>query len=187
MKEIIKEEFGVTEQWKLITGTNERYSISNFGRVRNERTGLILKNLLCGISGNQYYYVVIYHHSKRKNYKIHRLVAKHFIPNPNNLLEVNHIDGNKLNNNVSNLEWCTHSYNNKHAYAIGLRKPNDKVKGENNGRCKLSESDVKAIKALYMMKMHTKAELARLYEVNIVTICGILNGRLWRHLQLVDN
>ena len=53
---------------------------------------------------------------------VHRLVAKTFIINPNNLPQVNHIDGNKLNNAISNLEWCDNSYNQKHAYKLGLQK-----------------------------------------------------------------
>ena len=53
---------------------------------------------------------------------VHRLVALNFIDNPNNYPVVNHIDGNKQNNNVTNLEWCTYSYNNKEAYRLGLAK-----------------------------------------------------------------
>jgi hypothetical protein len=54
--------------------------------------------------------------------KLHRVVAKCFIPNPNNKPQINHLDGNKLNNNIQNLEWVTNSENQKHAYSIGLRK-----------------------------------------------------------------
>ena len=65
----------------------------------------------------------------QKIYLLHRIVAKAWVPNPNNYPEVNHIDGNKLNNNSDNLEWCTRSYNIKHAYANGLQSHNHTYKG----------------------------------------------------------
>lgn len=70
---------------------------------------------------------------KNKTYKVHRLIAKTFIPNPLNLPQVNHKDGNKLNNNYLNLEWCTQQQNTQHAYDNGLAKSNgNSMKGENN-------------------------------------------------------
>lgn len=61
--------------------------------------------------------------NKRKDYKLHRLVALYFIDNPNNYNEVNHKDGNKANNKIENLEWCNRSQNNLHAYKNNLHKP----------------------------------------------------------------
>lgn len=63
----------------------------------------------------------IYNNSNAKTFKIHRLVATYFISNPNNLPQVNHIDGNKENNKATNLEWCTQTENMQHSYRIGLR------------------------------------------------------------------
>lgn len=77
-----------------------------------------------------YYIVTLCKGKERKTKKIHRLVAEAFIPNVENKLQVNHIDGNKLNNNVKNLEWCTDSENMIHAYKTGLMKP---VIGKQNG------------------------------------------------------
>lgn len=71
--------------------------------------------------------VNLWRNNKGKYFTIHRLVAMHFIDNPNNKPIVNHIDGNKLNNNVENLEWTTYGENNQHAYDTGLKKVSEKV------------------------------------------------------------
>jgi len=70
-----------------------------------------------------YYAVDLWKNNKGKTFNVHRLVAETFIDNPNNYKYINHIDGNKLNNNVSNLEFCTQCHNMKEAYRIGLMKP----------------------------------------------------------------
>lgn len=77
---------------------------------------------------------------------VYRIVAKCFIPNPNNLPVVNHIDGNPQNNHYSNLEWCTIKYNHEHALRIGLEKGID---GEKNPHCKLKENDIYKIREDY--------------------------------------
>ena len=92
------------EIWKDIEGLEGEYAISNKGNVKNLKTGRILGERY----GNHGYRFV---NLKGKEYTVHRLVALAFIPNPNNLPQVNHIDEKKNNNNVSNLEWCSASYN----------------------------------------------------------------------------
>lgn len=83
-----------------------------------------------------YVYVYLCTKSKHTTLKVHRLVAMAFIPNPENKKEVNHKDGDKLNNNVSNLEWCTRSENNLHAYRTGLKVHTEKQRelARNNGK-----------------------------------------------------
>lgn len=106
------------------------YAISNKNNlVLNMKTGKILKPFK-NMGG--YLHVVLYNNGKGKNCRIHRLVAEAFIDNPNNLPCVNHIDGNKLNNDATNLERCTYSENTKHAYDNGLAKGtrNCKVKSK---------------------------------------------------------
>lgn len=109
------------EEWRTIKDY-PNYSVSNLGRVRNSKTGRILKSSKCGggAEAGKYLHVILYQGSRasRKSIGIHRLVAKAFIPNPDNKPEVNHIDGNGYNNVVSNLEWVTHTENMIHAFSI---------------------------------------------------------------------
>jgi hypothetical protein len=97
------------EEWQTIDNF-QNYDISNFGNVRNNKTGKVLK--LCIKAG--YLNISLTNELFKKNYKVHRLVALAFIENPENKLEVNHKDKNKLNNHVNNLEWMTRQENNIH-------------------------------------------------------------------------
>jgi len=101
------------------------YSITEDGQVYSHRWKRVLS---LNKNNKGYYYVTFKKRGSRKNHLVHRLVAGAFIENAENKRCVNHIDGNKTNNNISNLEWCTHSENNKHAYSIGLKCH----KGKNN-------------------------------------------------------
>lgn len=105
------------EVWKDIPDYEELYQISNFGRVKNFK-----RNKLITINNKQSYLkVILWKNNKMKNMLIHRILAIVFIKNPNNYPCINHKDGNKLNNSLNNLEWVTHSMNNKHAYDTGLK------------------------------------------------------------------
>ena len=95
------------EKWKPIIGFEEHYEVSSFGRVRNKHTNYLLKPIKCSNG----YFKVCLTYSTKKYALIHRLVATAFLPNPFNLPCVNHIDENKGNNNIENLEWCTVQYN----------------------------------------------------------------------------
>ena len=93
---------------KPIIGYENLYKINNYGEVLSLRSNKILKPNNNGIG---YFIIQLCKNGKRKNYLIHRLVAEHFLDNPNNLPEVNHKDEDKSNNFVNNLEWCKHKYN----------------------------------------------------------------------------
>lgn len=110
------------EQWKPIEGTDGKYEVSNLGRVctNGKRPGVL--TLTKQKSGYRYAMIQL-SNGKQKNCRVHRLVAEHFLPNPDNMKEVNHKDGNKDNNHVSNLEWCTRSHNVKHSFDTGLKQP----------------------------------------------------------------
>ena len=113
----------IQEQWKPIEGTNGQYEVSDCGRVKTNRNRSGLLTLTKQASG--YLYAMIEVNGKQKNCRVHRLVAQHFIPNPDGMTEINHKDGNKENNHVSNLEWSNRSANMKHAIRTGLSRPKE--------------------------------------------------------------
>lgn len=125
------------EIWKDIPGFNGKYRISNFGNVMSVNylnTGV--NQLLAAKKHHTGYLVVVLSLGSRTSKKtctVHSLVAKNFIPNPDNKPCVNHIDGNKENNRVDNLEWVTYKENTRHAIETGLRDPhkNNHPHGEN--------------------------------------------------------
>lgn len=100
----------------------EYYEISNTRLIRSlprgRKKSITILNPTIGKRG--YYEVCIRGNGKRKTVKVHRIIAEAFIPNPDNLPEINHIDTDKLNNKITNLEWCTRKYNSNHAYDKGL-------------------------------------------------------------------
>ena len=112
------------EIWKEVTDYNVLYQVSNMGYVR--RNGKILKS---SPNHKGYLMVNLYLNGKRKNHKVHRLVATAFISNPENKPTVNHKDGNKQNNVIANVEWATYSENNLHAYRVLGRNPAYPMKG----------------------------------------------------------
>ena len=127
----------MTEIWKDVLGYEGLYQISNFGRVKSlprtvrkrHGTGVRKEKILQGgIYPNGYKFVCLCESGEKKMKMIHRLVAEAFISNPLNFPTVNHIDGNKLNNHVENLEWCTQGENLKHAIEIGLVESQCKIR-----------------------------------------------------------
>ena len=151
------------EIWKPIEGYEGIYNISNYGRIKRlQRTiynsgtkgGIYTireKMLAPRVNTKRYGYceISLRKDGKAKRFKVHRPVATAFIPNPNKLPEVNHKDGNKQNNNVSNLEWVTSKQNKKHAWSNNLINSDHKkrpIKCNESGEC--FESVVRASQIL---------------------------------------
>lgn len=97
----------INEIWKDIPEYQGLYQVSNLGRIKNRNNHIISQHS----GSSKYLLVILYKNGIKKNYLVHRLVAKTFIENSNNLPQVNHKDENIFNNYVDNLEWCTNDYN----------------------------------------------------------------------------
>ncbi|MDJ0899829.1 MAG: NUMOD4 domain-containing protein [Xenococcus sp. MO_188.B8] len=153
------------EVYKLIPGF-PNYEVSNLGNVRNKKIGKVLKLYH---SNNGYLTVGFTISGKKKRLLIHRLVAKTFLDNPTCSPEVNHIDGNRLNNALTNLEWISSSNNRIHAYKSGLRKS------------KLTANQVKEIRQLIELGL-TQRKIAAIFNVSHSTIGEINRKEIWSHI-----
>lgn len=149
------------------------YWVNRKGEVLGKRG----KKLKLGTSSKGYPQITFETRQVHRCIKIHRLVAQYFVYNDNPELknQVNHIDGNKTNNNVNNLEWCTNQENNIHKMENGL---NVTLYGENSGRSKLTNKQVIDI---YISKEPYK-KLIEKYNVSKSTISSIKCGRNWKQL-----
>ena len=161
--------------WKEVKDFEGLYLISDGGKIQSlhkwRGAEPKLKEPYLGKRG--YYVVDLSKKQYRKNAKVHRLVAQAFIPNPDNKPQVNHIDGNKLNNNVSNLEWCTDKENKQHARKSGLSADYDYKNAP-----KLTEDIARQIK--YAEGYHR--EIAVRFNVGVSTVTHIKRGSRWNHV-----
>jgi len=159
--------------WKKVIGY-EKYEVSNFGIIRNSitKTEKAMTNHNSGYLStgfcNKY---------KKETILVHRLVAIHFIPNPDNKRCVNHKDGNKKNNCIENLEWCTHKENNDHAFRNGLKNP---AKGDRNASTKLTKEQVLQIREIgYSM---TQRDISKLFNISNSVVYNIRANKIWKHI-----
>lgn len=172
------------EIWKDIPGYEGLYQASSEGRIKSLDRRVInkrgnaqffkgkLRKLI--LSHNGYYRVLLNKDRLAKYQPVHRLVALAFVPNFFNKKQINHKDGNKINNQFSNLEWMTIKENTIHAYRTGLANN----KGESHSQSVLKDTEVIIIRN----SNKTNKELANEYKVPITTINNILAKRTYKHL-----
>lgn len=171
----------VTGRLIIIDGIHTNYIITRNAEVYNIKTG---KKLKFGITNVGYYYVNI-QLGKRGNYKsktVHRLVAQAYIPNPNNYPVVNHINGNKLDPSVSNLEWCTFSDNNQHAFDTGLKKPTKGYPGESCNFATHTEEEALQVCNLLQEGYSPKA-VSKLFGCSHDFVEKIYARKTWTHIS----
>lgn len=150
------------------------YTISNKGVIRSLYTGKIIKQSL---NRYGYYQVRLYKNKMYKNYTVHRLVAETFIQNIHNAESVNHIDGNKTNNKVENLEWCSPSENFKKACRAGLI-----AKGNFHGNSIFNEEQVRFIRDAYKSG-YSRRRLARVFNTTHDVIDDIISRKSYDNIS----
>jgi len=190
---------------KDISGYEGLYAVTKDGRVWSypkpcsSKNGMWLKLQLFTNRNNRgrphvQYTVGLAKYGKRTTYLVHRLIAQAFLPNPKHKPQINHIDGNPLNNNISNLEWATAAENNQHSRKMGLvdyhsekqdaiRSANGKKTGKINGakaRRKFTPLEVMHIKELHASGKKSCRAIARDYGCSNVTISNICNNKTYQ-------
>ena len=167
------------EEWRPVVGYEEWYEMSSEARIRRlkpargTRVGWVLKPRL---AKRGYCQVTILSDQKRRELYVHSMVAVAFLgPRPLGL-DVNHIDGDKLNNRASNLEYATRKENLNHASKLGLLRV-----GEDFGRSQLKEDDVRRIRRL-ALSMRVGA-IAKMFGVSSPTVSDIVLGKTWKHVR----
>lgn len=174
----------MSEQWRPVVGYEGRYEVSDAGRVRRvaggkgAKTGRIMK-LYQTVKG--YCMLTLYGGDVKKRVYVHRLVLLAFVGrSPDGRNVCNHRNGNKADNRLENLEWCSQKHNIQHAInTLGHRPGNA---GEKSGSAKLTNVDVREIRRLLTADL-TKAEIARRFGVAPSTIRNIATGETWANLK----
>jgi hypothetical protein len=171
-------------EWRDINGYEGLYLVNSGGDIYSVRANKVLKQFYRGSrADNKYLVVDLNSGGNRKTVSVHRVVAEAFIPNPNNLPCVNHKDGNKDNNCSDNLEWCTYSENNYHAFRTGLKNIPSGTKNKNS---KLSYDDVVAIKKCLILgdPEYGTRPLSRKYGVDHNVILDIYHNRKYQDVHI---
>ena len=174
--------------WRDIKGYENFYQINDKGQVKSLKRTVyrsykgkdsyytIKESMLRPDIKNGYFYVALCKNSKIKHHYIHRLVAEYFVANPENKTCVNHIDSNRLNNSIENLEWVTYRENSIHGVKYGNVPIGEKCKNS-----KLSEKDVLEIRDMYIFGFK-KTWLSEIYSISFSAIDLIVRNKRWKHI-----
>jgi hypothetical protein len=178
------------EIFKDIIDYEGLYQISNLGRVKCltkrgvfPNGGIVVhKEKIMATRINATYVVIgLRKNSQLNTVKVHRLVCSAFHPNQDNKPDVNHLDGNKLNNKADNVEWSTKKENAQHALKMGLNYTNP-LRGSKNSMAKLNEDKVIKIRWLYKTKLFTQKKLGEMFEIGRGSISLIIQNKRWKHV-----
>lgn len=173
-------QIATSECWKSIAGYEGYYEVSDLGQVRSlprkgsPRFFLLRQGNKCGYRSVGFQIARV-----DSTFSVHQLVARAFIPNPRDLFEVNHLNGNKADNRACNLDWCTRSENVQHAFDNGFKFG---LKGESHPRALLTDEAVRQIRAKFRPRVYTRSMLAREYGVKPRTIKAVISRQLWGHV-----
>lgn len=179
----------MNEVWKAIAGYDGVYEVSSIGRVRSldhmvlgryggfvRKPGKVLR---LKVEKTGYHRVCLRRPGHAFSATVHRLVAETFIPNQDGLPVVNHKDGDKVNNCVENLEWCTYKQNSIHAIQNSLYEHS---RGESVCGAKLTESDVISVRNLYADGLLSQKAIADQFGIGQDAISLIVNRKRWKHI-----
>lgn len=177
------------EIWR--TAVEGYYEVSNYGKVRSlDRIvkhpqgpmQLKGKKMQLSLANTGYLQVEFRVNSIRETWRVHTLVALLFVynPDPNEFMQVNHIDGNKLNNKAYNLEWCTGTENINHAFALNLIPIKKGIQVHN---AVLDEIKVKEIRKLYATGKYFQSDLDKMFKVGAGTVNKIVRNLAWTHVK----
>jgi len=174
-----------SEEWRSVVEYEGVYEVSSLGRVRRTACGrgaTAGRILSDAATSAGYRSVSLNRNNKARSFLVHRLVAHAFVGEPPERHEVNHLDGDKANNMLANLEYVTRSGNVSHAYRTGLRRSTLRTPEHPSIAAKLTADQIRLIRALYRPRVYGTPRLAREFGVHQSTIHKIVSGKSWSEL-----